>query len=455
MRGSSADEGCVRPKGAGLADLSTVRRDPADPPARRRSGKHARQAPRRRSGVLISISILGALEMAVLAVSVANVSHVPPRTGSTKAGTLAIDPSAISSIPDSLATVKALKASNVPNNRPKPTVQSTPEPVTSASGTKPGGIITAGDSKANCINLDFSGGVLDQSVVSAASNLTGVTYNCLGIFANPMPTWADWETPWMFSTTSDGWDAWLAASPAHQVVMGMDLIPQSVSDNSNPLTWEEPCAAGDYNQYATALARNLVSYGAGSVVIRLGVEANGNWEADYVGTTTQEMNDWAQCYDNEVAAMRAIPGTDFLFVWNPNVCTADLPLDEWYPGNSYVDIIGVDAYDEDCSTLKTVSQEGWTAYSTDSAANTPNDPSFPSLDNIEAFAAAKGKPLSFPEWGLDSGLPDDATYVADMTQMFSQDNFAFETYFDSNDDGIAPLGSTIPNATAAYSQAFK
>ena len=297
--------------------------------------------------------------------------------------------------------------------------------------------------------------MLDQSVVSAASSLTGVTYNCLGTFANPMPTWADWETPWMFSTTSDGWDAWLAASPAHQVVMGMDLIPQSVSDNSNPLTWEQACAAGDYNQYATALARNLVSYGAGSVVIRLGVEANGNWEADYVGTTTQEMNDWAQCYDNEVAAMRAVPGTDFLFVWNPNVCTADLPLGEWYPGNSYVDIIGVDAYDEDCSTLKTVSQEGWAAYSTDSAANTPNDPSFPSLDNIEAFAAANGKPLSFPEWGLDASMPDDATYVADMAQMLSQDDFAFESYFDSNDDGIAPLGSTIPNATAAYSQAFK
>ena len=40
-------------------------------------------------------------------------------------------------------------------------------------------------------------------------------------------------------------------------------------------------------------------------------------------------------------------------------------------------------------------------------------------------------------------------------QMFSQDDFSFESYFDTNDDGIAPLGSTIPNATAAYSQAFK
>lgn len=319
----------------------------------------------------------------------------------------------------------------------------------------PGATITAGDSKAHCLVPDFPGGVLDQSVINQVSSVTGVTYNCLGTFANPAPDWDAWVAPWMFSTTSDGWDAWLAANPAHQAVVGMDLIPQSVSDNSNPLSWEQPCAAGAYHQYATALARNLVSYGAGSIVIRLGVEANGNWEADYAGTTTQEMNAWGQCFANEVTAMRAVPGAHFLFVWNPNVCTANLPLSQWYPGDSYVDIVGADAYDQDCSTLKTVSQEGWAAYSADSGTNTPNDPNFPSLDNIEAFAAARGKPLSFPEWGLDTGLPDDAAYITGVAQMFSQDDVSFESYFDDGNDGIAMLGPDIPNATAAYSQAFK
>jgi hypothetical protein len=153
--------------------------------------------------------------------------------------------------------------------------------------------------------------------------------------------------------------------------------------------------------------------------------------------------------------MRAVPGAQFLFVWNPNACTADLPLNEWYPGNSYVDIIGIDSYDQDCSTLETVSQEGWAAYSTNSASNTPNNSNFPSLANMEAFAVANGKPLSFPEWGLIAGLPDDATYVADMGQMFNSDDFAFESYFDTNNNEIAPLGSTIPDATSAYSQVFK
>ena len=77
--------------------------------------------------------------------------------------------------------------------------------------------------------------------------------------------------------------------------------------------------------------------------MRLGVEANGGWEVDYVGQTLAEQQDWAACYDNEVTAMRAVPGAHFLFVWNPNTCTNDLGLANWYPGNAYVDIIGADA----------------------------------------------------------------------------------------------------------------
>ena len=316
--------------------------------------------------------------------------------------------------------------------------------------------ITAGDSKAHCISLRFPGGMLNQSIIRAAGLVTGVTYNCLSVFASPTSNWDAWETPWMFSTRYEGWDSWLSKSSAHQVVMGMDLIPQSASDDMHPLSWEQPCADGDYNQYATALARNLVSYGAGNIVIRLGVEANGNWEDDYVGSTASEMSAWATCYDNEVNAMRAVSGANFLFVWNPNVCTDDVPLSEWYPGDSYVDIIGVDAYDVDCWTLKSASQEGWSAYYTDTAAlaSTQGGSNFPSLANIEAFAAANGKPMSFPEWGLISGMPDDPTYVTDMGQMFNDDNFSFESYFDSGTDAVSPLGPDIPSATSAYSHTF-
>jgi hypothetical protein len=308
--------------------------------------------------------------------------------------------------------------------------------------------ITVGDSKANCVSPDFPNGVVSQSIINQIGSQTGDAYNCLNVFGNPEPAWADWVAPWMFSTPSEGWDAWLASSPKHQAIMAADLIPQSVSNISNPLAWEQPCASGAYNHYATTLATNLLSYGAGSIVIRLGVEANGSWEADYVGMTSAEMSDWGKCYANEVTAMNNVSGTHFLFVWNPNICTANIPLSSWYPGNAYVNIIGADAYDVDCDTLQTVGQEGWATYYTDNSNGNVRATSYPSLSNIEAFAVANGKAMAFPEWGLTVG-DDDPAYVNGLVAMFNSDNFSYQCYFDDGDNGIAQLGSSVPNSTTA------
>jgi hypothetical protein len=330
------------------------------------------------------------------------------------------------------------------------------------------GTIKAGNAKANCIALDGGedngqGGAFSSANLAAAESATKVTFNCLTTFVNPVDDWADWETPWVFSngyTGSGNWATWLAASPSNQMIIGVDLIPQSApgnpenpsGDNSDPLEWESACAAGQYNAYARQLAKNLVSYGAfanGSpLVVRLGIEANGNWEADYVGGTSAEAADWAKCYDKEVTAMKAVAGTHFLFVWNPNACYSSAQnapsLSAWYPGNAYVNIIGADAYDTDCTNDKTVAQEGWKAFA--SAGR-------PSLDSIKGFAAGKRKPMAVPEWGLSSGT-DDPAYVSGIGQLVSSNDVAFQSYFDVGDDGVATLGSDIPNSTAAYTKEF-
>lgn len=418
------------------------------------------------------LSILGAVALSLTVLPGASSGPDATRHASamTEKPPNGVSPTSLSMLPGSIATAKPpLKAtSSKHTSKSRVTARATagnglrdtrntPGAATGSptDGAAESGPITTGNSRANCITLTFPNGVLNQSIINVATNLTGVTYNCVNTYANPVQSWAEWETPWMFSTASDGWDAWLDQNSAHQVIVGMDLIPQAVSNADDPLTWEQACASGSYNQYATALAANLVSYGAGKVVIRLGVEANDTSEDDYVGSTTAEMNDWAKCFGNEVTAMRGVPGADFLFVWNPNVCTNDLPLNEWYPGNSYVDIIGVDAYDEDCLTLKTVAEEGWSTYSNDSSGNVPNNPNFPSLENIKAFAAANGKALSFPEWAIYADTSDDSGYVTDMAQIFDDGDFSYECYYDTGGAGVAMLGSAIPNATAAYSQAFK
>jgi beta-mannanase len=226
----------------------------------------------------------------------------------------------------------------------------------------------------------------------------------------------------------------------------VDLIPSSLADVNDPLGWEQSCDAGNFNGYATTLGTNLVAAGLQNSVIRLGAEMNGAWEQDYIGTTTQEQNDWATCFDNEVTAMRQATGEHFLFDWNPNACTQQIPYANFYPGNAYVDIVGLDMYDAACSgptTGITFSQFANQSYG---------------LAPFEAFAAAQGKPMSFPEWGLDSSTAgDDATYVNGIGSTVANGDFAFQEYFDDVDGWSMMLdnsASPTPAADAAYAKWF-
>ena len=136
-------------------------------------------------------------------------------------------------------------------------------------------------------------------------------------------------------------------------------------------------------------------------------------------------------------------GEHFIIDWNPNACTENIPYANFYPGNAYVDILGLDFYDQSCITPNT--PISWTQLSSETA----------SLTSFESFAAAQGKAMSFPEWGLvSSSNGDDAAYVNGIGTAVATGNFAFQAYFDSGDDGIMQLGSSTPLATAAYAKQF-
>jgi beta-mannanase len=226
------------------------------------------------------------------------------------------------------------------------------------------------------------------------------------------------------------------------MVLGISMIPAS-AQTSDPLTWEQSCAAGDYNTYASELGTNLVAAGLQNSVIRLGWEMNGPWEGDFVGTTSQEQSAWVTCFQNEVTALRSASGEHFLIDWNPNSCTETIPYANYYPGNSYVDILGLDFYDVSCDSPNT-------ALAFSALASVPSG-----LDSFEAFANAQGKPMSFPEWGLVSTPSgDDPGYVDGVGSTVDNGNFAFQQYFDVVDGDTMLLNSGTPLSVAAYQKYF-
>ena len=132
----------------------------------------------------------------------------------------------------------------------------------------------------------------------------------------------------------------------------------------------------------------------------------------------------------------------------PRCDRSTFPQHSFYPGDQYVDIIGIDLYDQfgTGGTHPAVGQAGRFA----ALAAQPY-----SLNDVAAFAAQHGKPLSFPEWGTVEGQGDDPAYVTAMANYIANNDVAYQSYFDDGDQAIAELGESDNTAsTAAYVAAF-
>jgi O-antigen/teichoic acid export membrane protein len=296
--------------------------------------------------------------------------------------------------------------------------------------------VRAGDSKVRCIYTKLG------TPLRQAERATGDTYSCLETFSDADPTWAAWAKPWLTNKVY-GYVSWLAAQPGRQLILTQNLIPDSLAGDPN---WAAKCASGAYDSYATQLARNLVRAGFGYSVIRLGPEMNGTWNVGSLGGTPASWKEWGQCFAQEVRTMRAVPGSHLLFDWNVNASYRNIPLADFYPGNAYVDIIGIDFYDTSGQPLPPAGNPArWTALS-----RQPD-----SLMEVAAFAAAHHKPLSFPEWATVGSQGDDAAYVTSMGAFIAHHDVAFQSWFDAGDNGILQLTPTgAPRSLRAYIKAF-
>lgn len=302
-----------------------------------------------------------------------------------------------------------------------------------------------GPSRGECITPADDPGDPVQSSVSSFDEVTGTTVTCVSAYADNVQTWSQWELPWVIKPQY-GYVSWVAQEPqTRQLVLAVNLIPLSLQNVSNPTKWERACAAGDYDAYATKLGRNLVAAGFQNTVIRLGDEMNGVWEPDFIGMKVSQQKLWAKCFANEVTGLRRAKGEDFLIDWNPNACAGPFPYPNYYPGNAYVNILGLDMYDIGCL-------QPYTRLTFTELADEPYG-----LKYFEAFAASKKKPMSFPEWSLNE-VPsgDDPGYISGVGEAFKTGDFAFESYFDIGGTNLRtlPLGPATPLSLAAFQTWF-
>ena len=319
--------------------------------------------------------------------------------------------------------------------------------VTGTRSTKPGGpskLIEVGPSRKECVEPDLTGtGLVSlQAAITGFDEKTHTVVTCVSAYLNGAATWHQWIHSWV-TNKMYGFTSWVAEAPkTRQLVLGVDLIPNSLANVRDPLKWERLCAEGNFNSYATQFGTTLVHAGLENSVLRLGPEMNGMWENDFIGFTGLEQRLWASCFANEVTAVRRAVGEHFLIDWNPNACVENIPYSHYYPGNAYVDILGLDLFDESCIAPQT-------PYSFKQLANEPV-----SLTGFEAFAAAKKKPMSLPEWALSATpVKDDPNYINGIGSTFANRDFAFEDYFDFQRPRPL-LGPSTPLSLVAFQKWF-
>ncbi len=212
----------------------------------------------------------------------------------------------------------------------------------------------------------------------------------------------------------------------------------------------QACANGAYNSYWRQFGTNISAYGLGKSIIRLGWEFNGNW---YVWRATNPTV-WAACWRQIVTSARTTaPGLQWDWNVNRGVSAGLADPTRAYPGNAYVNTIGVDSYDM------------WPAATTSAGWNQQ-------LNRTQGlmywfnFATAHGKQFAVPEWGnvmpgtVAKGTHaggDDPAYVKDMLGFFQAHsaNLAWESNFQGTiTRGTYRSGSQVPKASAAYQAGF-
>jgi hypothetical protein len=329
---------------------------------------------------------------------------------------------------------------------PTTTTSSAVAPLTSVASKAP---IIAGPSRSECLTLNMvasrSGLAYVESLISGFESETDSSVTCISAYILNMSNWSQWVHPWVVNA-EPGFSSWVAQDPqVRQLILAVGMIPNQLENINNPLSWEKSCAAGDYDGYVKQLGKNLVDAGLGNSVIRLGPEMNGIWETYFVGTKKVEQKTWAKCFAAEVTSFRQVSGEHFLIDWNVNACTGDYPYANYYPGNAYVDIMGLDLYDVGCET----------PYSSLTFSELSSERL--GLSAFEDFAAKKGKPMSLPEWGLSS-IPagDDPAYIAGIGSTVANGDFAFQTYYDQSGPNLKalPLGPNTPLSLVAYRDWF-
>ncbi|CAN7290771.1 glycosyl hydrolase [Phenylobacterium sp. LjRoot225] len=199
-------------------------------------------------------------------------------------------------------------------------------------------------------------------------------------------------------------------------------------------------ADGDYNGHYLAAAKKLLAaYGDQEVIyVRVGEEFNGGW---FPWAAKGQEAAYVDAFREFVTTFRGV-SDKFKFEWNVANGEAGMDVAKAYPGDAYVDVIGMDFY----------YNTAWDNPDPALAWNSMVTRKY-GLQWLEDFAAAHGKPTAYSEWGVNS---DDAgAFIAKAQAWFASHNVLYQNYWNTDSAFQGKLSSDqYPLTADAFQAAF-
>ena len=161
-------------------------------------------------------------------------------------------------------------------------------------------------------------------------------------------------------------------------------------------------ASGSWDSMYEFIFSQWAAAGYSKIYIRPGWEMNGTWYPWSVNSGNAAA--FVAAFQHLADLAHSFTGMNIQVVWNPSVGSdAGIPFSQYYPGNSYVDVIGLDTYG---------APNNYDA----SPQASPSGQNDVELSNLVAFAQQQGKPFALPEVGAGSA---DTTFPANLAKELS------------------------------------
>ncbi|MER5434646.1 glycosyl hydrolase [Streptomyces sp. NPDC002588] len=215
----------------------------------------------------------------------------------------------------------------------------------------------------------------------------------------------------------DHWARWRRARSDRLFVLNVPMLDRAEAHLSDGEVREllHRGADGAYDGHFRRLARRLVSLGVPDTVLVVGWEMNG---ITYTHRCGPDPGAWKAYWVRIVEAMRSVAGQRFRFEFAPNRGRDAIPWTACYPGDRYVDVVGMDAYDQPHGM----------------SFGQQRDEPYGLAAHVR-FARAHHKAFAYPEWGLFRN-GDNPAYVRGMLGWFARQRPMYQTISDYCPHGV-------------------